>query len=598
MSRVATFGAALACAAVVACKAPVSEPLSVPEARNVCEVDADCGEGGRCVTRSCFARRGELDAVVLEVVPESTSAYAAGLSFLAEQGNASTGDLVRDLALPRLAHVVGRAVAAPRVGAPCAYATSPDGSLAIRAELLRTSAPLGIPRASFAANATSDAAGALAFVGDVVPGDYDVRVSVPDDASCPVAPLLLRGVKLAGGDVSLALDLPRTRKLAGTVSTPAGTSLAGFALDVVDPALGARISTVATLGDGAQAKFAIEWRVPASGDVTPTDSGTKVAVGAERPAAESPFVRVAPPEGVVAPTTIWDLAAADLDGDGEIALDLSTVATSPVRVEGRMIAATDATIAVGGSLTITSVGPQSGLTAAFSRNVSVGDDGAFAADVPAGSYRVQAVPGPATNFAITETSWTIAATPARRSGVVIEVARKATLTGAARVPSSGAPLFGATIEALPSISVSSTPVLDAALGKTPVLPRPATAWVDENGRFALDVDPGNYDVAAVPPPASGYPWLVRPRFAVTAAFASAATPLDATTVLPVPLGGTITAPDGRPVPRALVRAYAVLLDAGVAAPHDERATGAVRVAETRADDAGRYRLLLPSALAR
>jgi len=56
------------------------------------------------------------------------------------------------------------------------------------------------------------------------------------------------------------------------------------------------------------------------------------------------------------------------------------------------------------------------------------------------------------------------------------------------------------------------------------------------------------------------------------------------------LTGTVVDPTGAPIPRATVRARALNNDDG------KKASAAVLVGETRADDAGRYRLVVPSAL--
>jgi hypothetical protein len=103
-------------------------------------------------------------------------------------------------------------------------------------------------------------------------------------------------------------------------------------------------------------------------------------------------------------------------------------------------------------------------------------------------------------------------------------------------------------------------------------------------------DPGLYDLIVRTPEASGYPWIVRPRFEILPQATLDAGSMKASA--PVVITGIVTDPDNNPVPRAAVRARALIVLEG-----QKDASGAVLVGETRADEFGRYRLVVPSAFA-
>ncbi len=111
-----------------------------------------------------------------------------------------------------------------------------------------------------------------------------------------------------------------------------------------------------------------------------------------------------------------------------------------------------------------------------------------------------------------------------------------------------------------------------------------------DGTRIAALDPGVYDLVVRSPDASGYPWIVRPRLAIPGQREFDLGTMTATA--PVVFTGVVTDPSGAPVPRATIRARALI----TASDPKKPALGAVLVGETRADGAGRYRLIVPSAL--
>lgn len=597
--RILAIAASLGALAPACSEPPQADDATPTVVANRCASDAECG-AGVCDAGSCRAREGELDRVVLEIVPDSTSSFGAGLGFLLEAEGVAAGDARRDLALPALSSVRGR-VRLTSPGTSCTYAVAADASIAARVDLTPTDALLGIPRQSYAATSTSSAPkpGApegWSFGATVVPGVYDVYVRPADDPACPVAPALLTSVPIAPGDLAMPLDLGEPADLAGTIVPPLAGTLDGWSVDVVDPVHGRTISTTARLGAGAPTNFRVQWRAP---QATASAPGSLSVAGAAA-SMVSPLLRVTPPSGVAAPTALWDLAAADLDGDGAVSLDLSALPLAPVHVRGELRGGADAASVVPGVVSLASAslaGAIKGVTASHAVSVTTDANGAFEADLLPGVYKVVALPDPASPWGVAQTSWIVTATDAEMRRTVAAPPRTA-VSGSTRGP-SGAPLAGMTVSAVPSVAASPNAVLDQALAKASLLPRAAGDYTAGDGTFVLALDAGRFDLAVQAPERSGLPWAVAPHLDV-----AAAGPVDValTASWPVPLGGHLVDPGGAPVANALVRAWAVLADGVVtgrnATPVPGAKSSAVQVGEARTDGAGRWRVLLPSHLGR
>jgi hypothetical protein len=150
--------------------------------------------------------------------------------------------------------------------------------------------------------------------------------------------------------------------------------------------------------------------------------------------------------------------------------------------------------------------------------------------------------------------------------------------------------------------------------------------VDDHGRFSIDaVDCGGcesdngvlFDVSLRPPQSSRLPWLVRTPVSVTADVDLGVLSLDYPVIHQGQLRVTdasCASPETCVLPGALVSAYVLIDDEGevitdpaalprcttITDPVDSItmrcARAALKVAETRANDMGRFELLLPVAL--
>lgn len=555
---------------------------------NACLTDEACGEGGVCYAGACFARKGAGYPFVLEIVPDPSSGPGGGASFLLPTFEGVTANEPElSLVLPPLVAIQGQLNVEGDSTARC---PASDVQPSVHVTLSRTEEFVGLPRSKHALNAQSQGT-PTTFDFDtsqVAAGHYDVYVEA---LGCSMAPVLASAVSLEGETVRFALDLPPATVLRGTVTPPSGVSLEGWLVDLVEPMRGRVISTVENLvmQEGVAA-FEVAYRPlqQLAREVSETGIVYRMAGSAE--SQDAPLIRIRPPEGLIAPTTLWDLAAADLSDTGHVELDLSALPFGAVELSGHLEGnASDHPLVTGAvvfsSLSLAGITP--GVTASYAVTVPTDERGAYATSLLPGTYRVVAIPDPALPWAITETTWEIGESPERQAGRALVVHAKPGLLGRVRVGHSGEKLVGATVNAVASVAANPHSVLDAALGKTPALPRASSNTTDADGLAPLELDPGLYDLFVRPKEGSNLPWFVQPRTLVPPPAPGARTAVvDLPVPLPILLGGRAYDIDGTPLPNAIVRAYARL----------GATSTVVQVAETHTARDGRYKLLLPSKL--
>jgi hypothetical protein len=405
--------------------------------------------------------------------------------------------------------------------------------------------------------------------------------------SVGIAPLLQTGVRV---DPPSSVDPNATQRtivlgpqkeISGTIQIPEGTGgLDGWTLDLIEPSLGRVISTTAALGAVNPTNFQITYR-PVQTTADNNSLGSD-APGVTAPS-DTPFIRVSPPKnnGGPLPTAFWSLAV-DLDGDGIVNLNMSSLVNQVSHIRGRIESA-DRQAPVPSTVTFTSVslnGVSEGLTASYATNVKSDSDGTFAVDLVSGTYSVVAAPEPISGFAVTQTTWIVANDQiAGASPVVLAVAPKTRVSGHAEAAANGAPLIASSIQAVPVVPAASIGVLHAILAQDPPSTRAGNVVADGNGSFQIDLDPGAYNVSARPPEGSGFPWSIHPNVSVGAG----SDPLNVQVPYAIPVDGIVTDAGGQAVRNAILRAYAPLPDG----------SGTIQVGETRTDETGHYLLLLP-----
>ncbi len=582
---------ALLVSLVQGCSVEAFESASAaPPVVNTCSTQAECGANGQCREGMCVAALGQLDDVIVEIVPTAGAHYGAGDSFFVHLGNTSTADFVRDLRLPDYAEIAGRVV--PEIESIAGCTSSYDAannSLAVHVELSRGEASWGLPAASYEATSQwvpGDDIHPVAgweFSLNVPTGMYDLYVTALEDCAGVFPPVLVRRLSFRdGGRVPYSLNVASPVELHGTVKLPEAEPdlLQGWTASILEPLQGRVVSTVHTWGDEGGSEFVLRYH--------PLEGGV------------APLIRLAPPDGVAAPSFLWDLTALDLGGSGTVGLDLQALGgISPVRVHAQVLdaeAPTGKISAVAGAsvrLRSLAIDGLPGLIARYDTTTTTDDRGQVDVELLPGRYKVVVVPPDESNLALTTDEWVIASTPPEQAGRTVEVTRLVQLTGIVHAPLDGTPLQNTTIRLSPTI-VASADFLDKTISPPDPAPRPGSGYTDDAGAFAITVDPGSFDMAVQPRTDRALPWLVRSRLKV---------PNDGLGVmavsLPVPIAGVLRDPQDNVVQQALLRVYAPLDKTGAAvlAPtlNSPEVAGVLQVAETRTDESGRFLILLPSA---
>jgi hypothetical protein len=352
----------------------------------------------------------------------------------------------------------------------------------------------------------------------------------------------------------------------------------------VDPVSGRVLSRLAGLEESADAVVGRTYR--ALLEYSPViEEGA--AVGNE-------LVRLSPPEGAAAPAVFIERSALELLEPGTGVMTHFNGLPSVVELAGHVTVAgsaepSRATV----SLVATDILElEPGVLGSYQRTVEVSEDGRFRVEVLPGTYRVIAVPPVETGLAAAEAVWEVGVQPEVQEGRAIELAGGASIEGIVLGPGAN-PATGASVHAVPSPSAARKNVLSQALGDKPFLPRATTAVAGDRGQFQIVADPGTFDVSIRPPEGAGFAWMVRPNVLVPA------TGQDLGSItLPLPLSyrGRITSPDTGSVSGALVRAYLFMDASGSYTTDAEQAAAVVQLAETRADEAGDFHLLIPARL--
>jgi hypothetical protein len=570
-----------------------------PRPSNVCQSDSDCSSGS-CGAGVCQAVNGQIEGLLVSVTPPSDSTVPH-LTFVTQLEDVPTSGGEKNIELSGPSHVKGSLVMPERSDCYPFFLSNdperpifgaPDGqSLPVQVTFELRERLLGVPQQLYVATTPRmySAQGSYFFDVNVPPGQYDVYLVPPrTSADCPVPPQLRRGWTIKGGDFAVPFRVASVSSLSLRVRWPnAQPTLVGWVADIIEPLGGKTISTEAVLRETA-AGNEYEAALFYSDVVAPEATEPMIE-------AASDLVRLRPPHGVVAPTIYFDRSALGLFGADAVTLKDFTKYPPAVRVEGQ-VARGDDGAPVSGSVTLISTaisGMEPGVFASFQTTASVDDSGVFEVELPPGSYRVQAVPPLVVGgtgqraLAAFETTWEIPGDVAFQAGKLLELRAINELTGQSRFQ-------GAQVQAVPT-PLTVLP-FEKAFGMGDFLPRATSGLVDEAGRFVVRADPGKFDVTVQAPESLGFAWYVHPGVVVQ----EGTQDLGAVN-LPVPVAVTGTASisvggQQQPIPSAAVRAYAYL-DKDLAYTRDpKQAVSVVQVAETRADERGVFRLLVPSSI--
>lgn len=583
------FVCALAIAAVTSGCGASAEGAAFVGPENTCGSTDTCAGGAACVQGTCVATTFDLDGLRVEVRPHANVAFGATTSYLFDPASAgivlhsdgSGRPFVEKMnpALPAQVQIRGGVVKvndATALGAGCTL----DADRAVPASLTFYRAA---PFAGFPLDPVTASTGMTNRLDvDLVPDTYDVYIQPQMVPGCneeqPLPPVYLSGVSITSGG-AVVFPLPEVGTLTGTITGFGPDAPATWKLDLVEPVRGLPVGanvTMTSLGpsqDGYDVKMQIAW----------PDDGT-------------PILRLAPGDATkdaARPTVFWTLAGP---------LIISGTQTSPVigcSVDDLYPTVTSVSLAVLGSDGFTRVpatisvqsttlsGPDAQNAAIALNGLDTGPNGVFAGTLQQGTFTFRATPVD-NGLAITDATFPISEMTDCFCGGTIQLAPKLQLSGALTTPAGeGVP------DAMAALGPAQTLPTRTYWSSTHTLPpattRATSTATNSDGSFVLLVDPGTSDLVVQSDPATGYPWLVKPRLAL-----SSDTQLGGLTIpYPAVLSGVVLDPNGAPVANAEVNAWFPVRD-----PDASKGPigTVVKIATTTTDDNGAYVLRMPSSL--
>ncbi len=642
MRASALIAGVLALSVELGCTAVRSLEDTAPEQSiNQCEASSDC-RGGRCVDGQCVAVRGEIEKVLLEVVPpmvaSDPSDSISSVRYLVEQELSEDDQRLR-LQLRPIVHVTGSVDHSYVEAQGCRLADV--DSVTLEARFTPAEQLLGLAATSYATTVNlGSLSGPVEFSLNVPPGYYDIYLkSTLGGVTCQPTPRLIRRKPIGVsdeenappgdqpvGDVQIPFVLAPPAALKVMILWPqsdpeAKDALAGWTLSMVDSHTGTLLSGEHSIQGYDGTKYTIE-----NFRYSPVEYATGTA---DDVPALYQLLRLAPPSDArgVAPTLYAARAGAELwEGEATIALERLPEVVSVVgqvhlnEQSGMMCEAAPASemplpeaenaCAVPFSIRIISTSDDretstfndtipEGIVATYQTTVETEADLRFLVDLPVGEYRAIAIPVADEDrpWAIGEDAWILSDTDPEVHGKTVSVSPRARVEGRVLRAGSGvASGFAVNWSASPSEQPDT--IVEATWREAPV-PRATSVALAADGSFSVLADAGVFNMTVKPEPESGFAWLVKPNITVPAFNSAPAIDLgDLRLPLPIRYEGVVESLVlGGVVPDALIRAYVYLDESGALTVDAAEAKAVIQVGEARADARGEYQLLLPSELA-
>lgn len=586
LSTTAMAGALLLSAA--GCNLGFSEDAAPDQQHNICSSSDQC-RGGVCLGGICRAQSTDLGALLLHVTPPSGTPVIAGVGFtsVVEELAFGSGPTGYEINLGALSMLSGAVVAEDISQENCVDDASvsaakdvKDGSIAARMTFIPRARLLGLSVPSYSIDVTDTQSDSYQLDLHIPPGRYDVYVQPQATLDgCVLPPYLALDREIEPGRVALDVNLPEPKALRVRV-LGSGLDLRGWTIEIVERDSGRRLSNRAPI---EQVNDGLE-------EYTALVAYSQVEGRENAPASE--LVLLAPPDYVTGPSVYVERSVVELFQDGGGLIDQLRTLPRPVTFSAR--------VGIGKSIDpvpakvlllatrLASTGP--GTVAAFSRSVETDEkSGLFSAQILPGTYRVVVQPLD-DQLRPVETEINVSEAEVQ-AGKTILIESRNDVTGRL-VDFNGQPISGVPVVMRAMEQGASPSVLELAQGQQVFVSMATSASTDKNGAFGLKADQGRFQLSVHPPHDSGYPWFVRLEQEVSA------DPLGLGKLqlsLPVAVSGVLTSSDLGEIPNARIVVYAMLKDGQVVARAAD-ATQVVPVAESRSNENGQFRLLLPSKL--
>lgn len=554
---------------------------------NECSSSSECGSG-TCRRSICQTNTTSLSSILLSVTPPTATPTIAGVTFIQQVDEFELGTQGVALNVEGVSRIVGAVIAEPLEDESCVpheeseqASASEDGSIPNRLTLIPRSRLLGIPNPTYTSEVDALVNGGYGVSLAVPPGRYDVYVE-PGERSGPCVrpPYLALDQEFLSGEVDFRVTLPSPEALRVKVRYPGDSNdLEAWTVDILERDSGRLLSNRARLSNARFVDGGWEYEATIAFNAA-INSRTRSA---------SELVRLAPPEGSIAPEIFVERSVVDLFREGEGLVDQLTALPDPVTYRAR-VATNDAKEPARASLRVIATSLDAtalGTIAEFSRTVETDEEGLFEVELLPGQYRVLAEPWD-DQLAPQEIAVSIS-DASIQAGKTIEVRPRRAVRGRLQ-DFTGAALRGVAVGAQAISANQQLGVLGRAQGLARQVPLATQTTTEEDGRFSFVADAGEYAFFARPQATSQFAW----RILLDVQVADGA--VDVGTVrlpLPVPVDGVLTSRDVGALEQTLIVAYAFLSE-GDLTDDPSNADAVIPIAEARSGEEGAFRLFLPS----
>jgi hypothetical protein len=516
----------------------------------------------------CATTEVELGTVLLEVRPTDGQVAYVFADAVTLEPNAQGVVAELELKLPQGRPVTGRLLA-PNAPSEC---TAADGSLPVSVSLSRRFEG-GPFRSEFQALSASDPASSR-FELLVPVGSYDAYVVPTPADGCPAIAPVLRRVEVTDEGLDVTFE-DEAILLTGSIELPEKANVDGWRLDVVDSKYGKVLSEPFIL-------------------TNPLRGEQKIAIGGADGVrynpSESAILRLSDATGGL--SIHWNLAALDLDSDGNVEIDIFDLLAETLETEARVIdpnydPVPNAQVTIGSESLTGSVNQN----ANFRVNAVSDGLGVVKVALLPGTYNVTVIP-PAPGLASYSGTWTVKMSDRPEEnpggfGIGLELAKQSSVRGSVEDP-FGAALANAPVSLGPG-QPGSSDYFEQALGSIGAVSRTSATTTDGTGAFETLVDPGTLDLSVQLDSASGYPWFVSPSLVI----GSDQPTRDVGTLTieaPAIVQGILRDASGSAISLALVRAY---VQAAPTAPDATNPPALIQIGSTSSGPDGRFFLPLP-----